>query len=48
MSKLVNRVKVRPVEICAGDVMVAVVTLHVVEHGDGLAFRMYCCDDYPS
>ena len=46
MSKLVNPMTVMPDELESGDVMIAVVTLHVVRRGDGLVFRMYCCD-YP-
>lgn len=46
MSKLVNPVTVGPSELAAGDVMVVVVTCHIMQCGDGLSYRLYRCG-YP-
>ena len=43
MSRIVNPVTVRPNELTTGDVAITTVTLHIVEYGDGLAYRMYQC-----
>lgn len=47
MSRLVDSVYVRPDELKSGDVLVAVVTLHVMQRGDDFVFRMYRCSHPP-